>query len=310
MATPKSTVTRTTSKTSSAPGSTTIIIITSTKSIDGTLAPLTTTFIPPSSCFDRYYQENSSSVASVITSGTLDPSYNGCQLHNRPELTYSPGMCPGRMTTAARQLNGDHFTEWCCQSGYSYDPRGCGSVVASRTTVPIYPTSDNTQHSATVTSVVAVHEAVTIIWASTDLNLFPSDVASSRSALFSDSNTTTGLTQAAKIGIGVGVAVGALIILTVGSAWLIKVMRQKKRHPKKGRNVAGELDGDQKIWKRFFGREWRAELPPDGLPAELATEPANPAELAVQQIPVELPTGGENEIPGKPSIRDGKYLQS
>lgn len=78
-------------------------------------SPLTTTFIPPSSCFNRYYQVNSSSSVSVITSGTLDPTFNECQLNGTPDLTYSPGMCPGRMTTAVRTSSDGHFTELCCQ---------------------------------------------------------------------------------------------------------------------------------------------------------------------------------------------------
>ncbi|KAF7519806.1 hypothetical protein G7054_g12971 [Neopestalotiopsis clavispora] len=288
----------TTSLTTTSPTTTRTAIITqiSLGSGSGSItswSPLTTTFIPATSCFNRYYQVNPSSDAAVITSGTLDPTFNECQLDGSPDLTYSPGMCPGRMTTAVRTSSDGHFTELCCQSGFSYDPRGCGSIVEGATIVSIFPTSGGTQLFATITSVVAVHEAVTIIWASSDLSLFPSDVAANRSALFTSSNANSnadvGLTQAAKIGIGVGVALGVTIILIIISAWLLRVRRKRKRFDGQARNGVGELDGEQKIWKRFFGREWRAELPPDGQPSELETKSGKPTELAVPQIPVELP---------------------
>lgn len=201
-------------------------------------------------------------------------------------------------------------------SGFSYDPRGCGSIVEGATIVSIFPTSGGTQLFATITSVVAVHEAVTIIWASSDLGLFPSDVAANRSALFTNynasSNADVGLTEAAKIGISIGVALGVTIILILIWTWLLNVRRRRKQFDGKARNGAGELDGEQKIWKRFFGHEWRAELPPDGRPSQLATESAKPTELAVQQIPVELPgsyqypkvaaeAGEDTRVSGKPN---------
>ncbi|KAF3005435.1 oligomeric mucus gel-forming [Neopestalotiopsis sp. 37M] len=307
----------TTTSTSSRNGSTTVIVITSTKAVDSTgislsaasWSPLTTTFIPPSSCFNRYYQVDSSSNVAVISSGTLDPEFNECQFNGSPDLTYSPGMCPGRMMTATRTSSDGHFTELCCQSGFAYDQQECVSNVGGA----IFPTSGTTQFLATIASIVAKHEAVTIIWASSDLSLFPYDVASNRSAIVSDANASEGLTQAAKIGIGVGVGLGMIIILIITSAWLLKVRRMRRQLPGQERNGVGELDGEQKIWKRFFGREWRAELPPDGRPSELEAKSGKPTELAVPQIPVELPgsyqylnPATEDEGTGPPGTRTWK----
>jgi hypothetical protein len=98
-----------------------------------------------------------------------------------------------------------------------------------------------------------------------------------------------------------------IIIFIIVSAWLLKVRRRRRQLSGQGRNGVGELDGEQNIWKRFFGREWRAELPPDGRPSELETKSAKPTELAVPQNPVELP--GSYHYP-KPAAEAGEATEA
>lgn len=76
--------------------------------------PLTTTFIPPTSCFNRFYLELESLRTNTLFSGALDPLFEGCQAI-AGQLTYSPGMCPGLMKTEIRAFDGSQFTELCCQ---------------------------------------------------------------------------------------------------------------------------------------------------------------------------------------------------
>ncbi|ETS77992.1 hypothetical protein PFICI_10054 [Pestalotiopsis fici W106-1] len=261
--------------------------------------------------------------------------FKSCQGDGSGEFFYSPGMCPGNMQINVMESDGDHFTEFCCQSGFSWDPRGCASLMTTGSTaVPILPVTQSFTTTITVTGFVAVHSPVVVLWASSDLSLFPADVASRRSALFPTSNTTsntninsidltnstdstssktgTGLSQPARIGIGLGVALGSITIFIVVSAWLFKVRRRRKRLLMQPRNNAGELDGTQPLWKRFFGREWRSELDQDGPTAELAADP-EPAELATSQVPAELPgsyryrepaTGAAENKPGEGKVKE------
>lgn len=192
------------------------------------------------------------------------------------------------------------------------------------TTVPIYPTTGSFEFSRSdvVSSVVAVHEPVTIIWELTDLSLFPADVATRRSSIVSrfadisasnstvstvvnndttESYTSTALSLPARIGIGVGVAMAVIITIITVSAYLYKVRRRRRKLPVPARNNAIELDGGQPIWKRFFGREWRAELPQDGRTAELAAE-QQPSELTATQSPVELPGSYQFQTPAAEAV--------
>lgn len=161
--------------------------------------------------------------------------------------------------------------------------------------------------SSVVSNVVAVHEPVTIVWGSTDLSLFPGDVATSRSALVSrfantsESYASTALSLPARIGIGVGVAVGVIFTIITISAYLYTVRRRRRKLPVPARNNAREMDGGQPVWKRFFGREWRAELPQDGRTAELAAEP-QPSELTATQSPVELPGSYQFPAPAAEAV--------
>lgn len=75
--------------------------------------PLTTTFIPPTSCFNRFYL-GLESRTNTLFSGALDPLFESCQAI-AGQLTYSPGMCPGLMKTEVRAFGGSQFTEICCQ---------------------------------------------------------------------------------------------------------------------------------------------------------------------------------------------------
>ncbi|KAF3026522.1 hypothetical protein E8E14_013658 [Neopestalotiopsis sp. 37M] len=268
--------------------------------------PLTTIFNAPASCVNRFYYLTTSPMSPLISSDTLDPEFTGCQASGI-NYTFSPGICHQLMEIVTRSFDGTLFTDICCQSGFSWDPRGCSSSVSRK--IRVFPadgtTLDTTTHTV-VSNVFAIHGATTVLWGASDLSSFPADVASNRSAvIFSATRTEqtplitpppysprkstgSGLSLPARIGIGVGVAVGVVLILIMISAWLCKVRRRRRRLPAPARHGAKELDGAQPIWKRLFGREWRAELPRDEKAAELDTV-RHPAELRGLQIPAELP---------------------
>jgi hypothetical protein len=94
--------------------STYTVIVQEPPQFDGSWAPLTTQFIPPDSCTDRYYTVLATPKTPIITSGLLEPGFGNCQA-NGANNTFSPGMCPGNLQTATRSFNGTLFTEICCQ---------------------------------------------------------------------------------------------------------------------------------------------------------------------------------------------------
>lgn len=192
-------------------------------------------------------------------------------------------------------------------SGFTWDPKGCASLVPNTTRVLIASnTSDLFQTDAftSVSNVVAMHTPITVLWESSDLSLFPADVASSRSALLRPENTNTsatsetnsgkstvgaGLSLPARIGIGVGAAVGAIILFIAIAVWLWKV-RRRRRHPAGTESDhRQELDSSRWTWKRYLGLKWRGELPQTGQISQLPARQLPRAEMAENHGVAELP---------------------
>ncbi|KAI1846184.1 hypothetical protein JX266_007709 [Neoarthrinium moseri] len=254
--------------------------------------PLTTAFMPPSSCIGRYYSMTafSESVATrspVIFSDASDRLYKSClptATASARETVFSPGICPSLMAPVTNMAYGRQYTEVCCQSGFTWDFRGCASQVMSTTRVLVAPNITATDIHIRVSNVVALHPASTVYWQHPDLSLFPTDVASrlrevetslgpvltptpTPSTLPRSGEASDGLGRNGKIGIGVATTVVLLIVIVITSAWAWKVKKRRSRAPRPG---ISELGSDHPgIWKRFLGGQWRAELTNQGQLAEL-----------------------------------------
>jgi hypothetical protein len=147
-------------------------------------------------------------------------------------------------------------------------------------------------------------------WQDSDLSLFPADVVSRRREIEAKILTLSsnmpngssssinpgdlpqqGLTLRARIGIGVGVTFGLLLVLSAIGVWIFKVRRRRQIPPVSA--DAKELDASNPVWKRFLGAKWRAELTNGQQTAELPATDNRPG-VAVcisqkaTQIPVEL----------------------
>ncbi|KAH8204427.1 hypothetical protein TruAng_001343 [Truncatella angustata] len=296
-------------------GSAVVVTITSTSTriLDAsTTLPLTTTFFPPSFCSGRYYT-NIYTQTPEISSGGYDRLYGTCW----PFLTntLSPGMCAGFMTSVSVLLHEGVYTDICCQSGFLWDFRGCSSLVSLATDVLVAPAVTSADTLTRVSSVVATHMAIAMLWRTEDLSLFPDDVSSRRRALQaqassvmsnynnegSSTNVTgapsanaTGTTSTNATGAPSGLSLEARIAVT---AWVWKVRRRRRTDLWAPDGNAQELDASSSIWKRYLGGKWRAEMHPERQTAELPAHD-KPAELdhnrqSMTHSPVELP--GSNQ---------------
>ncbi|KAI1860941.1 uncharacterized protein JN550_011096 [Neoarthrinium moseri] len=254
--------------------------------------PLTTAFMPPSSCIGRYYSmtafsESMATRSPVIFSDASDRLYKSClptATASARETVFSPGICPSLMAPVTNMAYDRQYTEVCCQSGFTWDFRGCASQVMSTTRVLVAPNITTTDIHIRVSNVVALHPASTVYWQHPDLSLFPTDVASrlreveaslgpvstptpTPSTLPRSGEASDGLGWNAIIGIGVATTVVLLIVIVFTSAWAWKVKKRRSRAPRPGISELGS--GHPGIWKRFLGGQWRAELTNQGQVAEL-----------------------------------------
>jgi hypothetical protein len=130
---------------------------------------------------------------------------------------------------------------------------------------------NNTDEYTRVSAVTTDHDAVTVLWKTTDLILFPSDVGTSRwnaaqtmigfpqQDSHNSTQETEGTSEAARIGIGVGIAVPFCLFLLGVLVW---VRKRRQRHAELARKP--ELDSNYtSVWKRYMGDAWRAELDTD-----------------------------------------------
>lgn len=170
-----------------------------TEVIYPTFRPLVSDFPQPSGCDKNWYVTTTErdSPSSVLSSGWLDPRYASCQPDGEAQPTpwFSPGICPGQMTTAGFNPIGiDNGVLWaatCCQDGFAYvsanasasAAASCSSTVTAMTLVPVLFTSGpsagdfSSATAATVQdyiwSLPAVHEPVLAFFAGSDLCNFP-----------------------------------------------------------------------------------------------------------------------------------------
>ncbi|KAI1869389.1 hypothetical protein JX265_006479 [Neoarthrinium moseri] len=238
----------------------------------------------------------------MVQSGSLDPSNARCEVAGA--TSYSPGMCPGHMTSVTVSVNGDEYVDICCESGFSWDRTGCLSIFTEARSILLAPEITTADTWSQIVGGLASHTPMLAAWHTTDLGLFPSDVQAQRRAFIAGSTATStptatftgarqtsnsitdpappstsgdvrgaaseqSLSPAAKIGIGVGAAISGIAVLAYVSACLWK-RRQRWRLP---HQRAEELDSNNTTtWKLWLGHAWRAESGGDPR-AELSSEP-------------------------------------
>ncbi|KAH7080478.1 hypothetical protein BKA63DRAFT_488233 [Paraphoma chrysanthemicola] len=148
-----------------------------------------------------------------------------------------------------------------------------------------------------LTSGIAEAAAMTVYWQASDISNFPSAYAASIAALIATTTsstvsipeptttlpnntmtTATRLSTGAKVGIGVGTALGGITLFAVFIALLLR--HRKKKHAAQDPSVP-EMSGYSSGFKRFLHGKWRSE-------AEAKSEP------------VEIDSRNVNVIPGPP----------
>ncbi|KAH7413892.1 hypothetical protein DE146DRAFT_783649 [Phaeosphaeria sp. MPI-PUGE-AT-0046c] len=171
----------------------------------------------------------------------------------------------------------------------------------------------------TITSALAVADPLVVAWQVDDLASFPAAYATSLankigvappllpSARVQDVpglpsetasgtvSTTTGISTAATAGIGVGCAVGALLIATVIIVMWFKKRRKVKHEPEDRAQIPEMEDQDVKLGKRkwFLNGNWRSEAEATGETQELDGKTLHvvagpPAELEAHEAPGQL----------------------
>ncbi|KAK3990451.1 hypothetical protein QBC44DRAFT_64095 [Cladorrhinum sp. PSN332] len=199
------------------------------------IVPLTTTFIPPPDCSSNLLIRYGSSVfeANLVTSGA---AASRCYPPGFRSVTFSPGICPSGWTGAFAMTLGMQPTESrniCCPAGYTAHPsyvQEVGYLSCSSTSVNLngiamnYITSGSfgtTVTSGTFISIFVWHEGFAVQWRDGD---FATSSLSSPTATTSSTATPTpsdssqgdsGLSTGAKAGIGIGAALGSILLLLV-----------------------------------------------------------------------------------------------
>ncbi|KAJ5358196.1 hypothetical protein N7541_005354 [Penicillium brevicompactum] len=203
--------------------------------------PLTTLFIPPTSC------DNLSWVSSDCAGTTCEGIYNivrATETECYPSgwetsaTTFSPGvLCPSGYSFAATTLAlfGAASIETratCCPSGYTvatrnaqewYEREPCiaTSTGVTSITYTIVGTTPTTTTAITYSDPLIHAMPVGIAWQSTDIKSTMTGTSTSTTNPGSEDNTS-GLSTGAKAGIGVGVSAGviALIVALIALVWL------------------------------------------------------------------------------------------
>jgi hypothetical protein len=172
---------------------------------------------------------------------------------------------------------------------------------------------------------LAVADPVWVAWQIEDIGTFPSDYVESlvrRFGVASQSNTTTaasdlpgptigptsnGLVTGARVGIGVGVALAAIIVGVLIVFWCLKRRRKAAATTSAPDIVIPEMEDQdyfhsQRKW--FFGGRWRNEVDAQAAQSELDSKtvhvvPGPPAELEARE-PATSDIAHEDELRTQP----------
>ncbi|KAF3931345.1 hypothetical protein ABW19_dt0209581 [Dactylella cylindrospora] len=266
--------------------------------------PLTTLFIPSSTCSTDYVVYSgdtrstvrqawaytfaiSSPSASIFTNSNCEPPNISSVLRRTRQSAFSPGICPSGFTTATSSYVDGVMRAYCCLDGYkiegSLDGRyfaevaseelvQCRGYITTAAPVKVVAPADSLSGvlEAITTRVfdppfVVEHDALSVAWRAEELDVFPAEaiptfntaVVEERLAWESLQSGSTGtesdlpqetgiklnsapeetsgsevggagLSNGAKIGIGVGAGLGGLIVLAL-LTWFIWTRRRKNQ---------------------------------------------------------------------------------
>ncbi|KAK4222945.1 hypothetical protein QBC38DRAFT_518100 [Podospora fimiseda] len=140
----------------------------------GQIVPLTTTFTPPSDCFNNFPIRNVGGSVFEANSVTLGTDASKCYPAGFKSVTFSPGLCPNGWTGYYAMLPGIASTESrsvCCPRGYTMDTYYrvyCSSTSASLNGI-IMEYISTASKSTLITSGIFVsvkvwHEDLVVIW--------------------------------------------------------------------------------------------------------------------------------------------------
>lgn len=161
---------------------------------------------------------------------------------------------------------------------------------------------------STLLSGWAAEDPVVVYWRADDLTSFPSSYATSLARVIgvdlppptstpaSPSSISTlptatgpvittgspGLNTGAAAAVGVGVAFGSILLMTIVAC--IFWRRRNRKQPNTEHPDFPETEAEQTLWKRFFGGKWRAEMQAPVVAQEVDSRavriiPGPPAEL-------------------------------
>ncbi|OJJ29909.1 hypothetical protein ASPWEDRAFT_177641 [Aspergillus wentii DTO 134E9] len=224
------------------------------------IGPLTTTFSPPSSCFN-YFLPTSVDPTGVTswwlnlgplkTADCLPPGWGA-------SAWYSPAVCPTGYAAIVDKIVNSETQAVCCPNfdGQTYTTRSqpdnsadfaywhsterCYSLQTTGTSLinvtrPALDDATTSESTKVMTSGELVNAfGISVRWKDGDLATAPATVSATPTATSSSESSSspisasnTGLSSGAKAGIGVGVAIGAIAIIAFALAFFF--LQRKKR---------------------------------------------------------------------------------
>ncbi|THV78687.1 hypothetical protein D6D29_07473 [Aureobasidium pullulans] len=257
-------------------------ILTSTLS----LLPLTTIFTPPASCSTRPFTLAESSNTSLgvwrYQNESSDPCYPPLWATAKTNY-YRPGACPSGHTYVRFALGGPISSQYtsvnCCPSSMDLVDTECHTTI----TTPTYALMPDLKTvSITDFPFVGVATALNVVWDSEDLDLFtPKSAPATGVANMLVVKTATSspkLSSGSRAGIGVGVALGCLVLVGVIVTFVLRV---RKRRARRAASTAPddvdskpELSGDSTVSSKAVhelnGQKEAGEMEADAMFPELA----------------------------------------
>jgi len=227
---------------------------------------LTTTFTPPSSCFDAPWTSAAGETGIVVLyrqnndACRPDGGVNG-------DVAYSPGICPSGFSTAkATIVSGTETEAVCCPTGYLADGDGlCSSVNHAQETIACMYTAGVTAGpcaEATVApSAVFVQNNIHVMYRQQDLPLFPAGytpgpISTSPSSSTGHHGLATGVVA------GLSIALALLVMLQAAVIYYMCFVRRRQRRAREAmiaEHGTADLEEDVEAKARAKAKELELE---------------------------------------------------
>ncbi|THZ35380.1 hypothetical protein D6C90_07374 [Aureobasidium pullulans] len=262
-------------------------LFTSTLTSTLSLLPLTTIFTPPAPCHLRPFTLTASSNTSLgvwrYQNDSADPCYPPLWATAKTNY-YRPGACPSGHAYVRLALGGPISSQYtsvnCCPSGMDLVDTKCHTTI----TTPTYALMPDLEtFSITKFPFIGVATALNVVWVSEDLDLFtpksaPATGVANMLVVKTASSSPKELSSGSKAGIGVGVALGCLVLVGV---MVFFVLRVRKRRARRAASTAPddvdskpELSGDSTVSSKAVhelnGQKEAGEMEADAMFPELA----------------------------------------